>query len=133
MSDRQWKQEFSCDEGNRMIEGEVLDGQSSVLKNKSKKVRKYSVRVRKKNKETADFLSGAVFGIYQWSETGKAFMKAGELAETKDERGQVLYHNDREFTATEENKGLFMVKEEKAPFGCYHTGESWDISDDRSL
>ena len=125
VSDRQWKQEFSCDEGNRMIEGEVLDGQSSVLKNKSKKVRKYAVRVRKKNKETADFLSGAVFGIYQWSETGKAFMKAGELAETKDERGQVLYHNDREFTATEENKGLFMVKEEKAPFGCYHTGESW--------
>lgn len=128
VADQEWYQAFSCDEGNRMIDGEIAVGKMSTLKNKSKKVRKYSVCVRKKNKETTDFLSGAIFGFYQWSETGKGFMRSGELVETKDDRGQIVYRNDREFTATEDNQGRFMIKEEKAPFGCYSVGESWTFS-----
>lgn len=123
--DETWKYAFSSDKGNPVVYGEERDNSVSTLEDVAKILKKYTVRVRKKNKETSDFLKGAVFALYQWSSAGKSYMKVCTLEEAEDEKGQIYYRNPEDITATEDNLGRFMVKEEQAPYGCYNTGVSW--------
>src|SRR5699024_3972220 len=45
-----------------------------------------------------------------------------------DEDGRIYYRNPEDIVATEDNLGRFMIKEEKAPCGCYNAGVSWTFS-----
>lgn len=126
--DETWKYTFSSDKGNPVIYGEERDKRVSTLEDVAKILKKYTVRVRKKNKETSDFLKGAVFALYQWSAAGKSYMKVCDLEEATDEEGQIYYRNPEDITATEDNLGRFMVKEEQAPYGCYNAGMSWTFA-----
>ncbi len=126
--DEKWAYSFSADAGNLVVYGERADKSVSTLEDVSKILKKYTVRLRKKNKETSNFLKGAVFSLYQWSEAGNSFMKVCNLEESIDEDGQIYYRNPEDITATEDNLGRFMVKEEQAPFGCFNAGESWTFS-----
>lgn len=126
--DEKWAYSFSSDEGNMVIYGEETDQGISTLEDVSKVLKKYTVRLRKKNKETSNFLKGAVFSLYQWSAAGNSFMKVCNLEEKMDEDGQIYYCNPDDITATEDNLGRFMVQEEQAPFGCYNAGESWTFA-----
>ena len=126
--DETWHYAFSSDKGNAVVYGEEKDKSVSTLEDVAKILRKYSVRVRKKNRETSGFLKGAVFGLYQWSEAGNSYMKACTLEEATDEDGRIYYRNPEDIVATEDNLGRFMIKEEKAPYGCYNAGVSWTFS-----
>ena len=126
--DKDWNYAFSADMGNTVVFGDNENPEISTLDDESKIVRKHSVIVRKKNRETSDFLRGAVFALYQWSQTGGSYMKLEELEEAEDESGQIFYRNTKDFESTEDNMGRFMIREEKAPFGCYNAGKSWTFS-----
>ena len=126
--DKDWNYAFSADMGNTVVFGDHENPEMCTLEDVSKTVRKHSVIVRKKNRETSDFLRGAVFALYQWSETGGSYMKLEELEEAEDGDGQICYRNTKDFEATEDNMGRFMIREEKAPYGCYNAGKSWTFS-----
>lgn len=123
--DKDWNYAFSSDMGNPVIYGEKADREANTLEDVAKMLRKYSVQIRKKNKETSHFLKGAVFGLYQWSEAGDSYVKVCDLEEYTDKEGEVCYRNPEDILATEDNRGRFMVKEEQAPHGCYNAQESW--------
>lgn len=119
-----WSYAFSADQGNGVVFGETGRNEGTILKDRSKILKEYTVFVRKKNKETSDTLQGAEFSLYQWSVEADSYMKLTELVEKKDDSGY-YYTNDRSFSATEDNLGRFMVKETKAPYGCYNSGQEW--------
>lgn len=122
--EEQWSFEFSAAAGNKVIYGELHNNSETVLKDRSKILKEYTVIVRKKNSETNNYLKDAVFSLYQWSVTADSYMKLGDLIEKKDEAGY-YYTNETSYKATEDNLGRFMVKETKAPFGCYNSGQEW--------
>ena len=68
-----------------MIYGELHNNSETVLKDRSKILKDYTVIVRKKNSETNNYLKDAVFSLYQWSVTADSYMKLGDLIEKKDE------------------------------------------------
>lgn len=122
--EEKWSFEFSARAGNEVIYGELSKNSDTVLKDRSKILQEHTVMIRKKNAETNDYLKDAVFSLYQWSVTADSYMKLSDLIEKKDEAGY-YYTNDTSFKATEDNLGCFMVKETKAPFGCYNSGQEW--------
>lgn len=122
--DETWNYSFSSNSGNPVIFGEEGAG-IATLEDVAKILKKYTVLIRKKNRETSNFLKGAVFSLYQWSETGKSYRKACDLEECTDEEGQFFYRNPEDIISTEDNLGRFMIKEEKAPYGCYNAEKSW--------
>lgn len=126
--DEKWSYGFSSDGGNRVVYGETGDRSASTLEDVAKILKKYSVQIRKKNRETSKYLKGAVFGLYQWSAAGGSYRKVCNLEESVDETGEVFYRNPQDVTATEDNLGRFMVKEEQAPYGCYNAGVSWTFA-----
>src|SRR5699024_9537696 len=63
-----------------------------------------------------------------WSVAGGSYRKVCDLEESVDETGEVFYRNPQDVTATEDNLGRFMVKEEQAPYGCYNAGVSWTFA-----
>ncbi len=123
-----WTFSFRCDDGNPVIYGYGKDETDHTLTDQSKVIEKYSIRVRKKNRETGEFLSGAVFSLYQWSEAAGDYVKLFDLKEVVDASGEILYINGEDVIATEDNLGRFMIKEEQAPYGCFNSKESWTFS-----
>lgn len=57
-------------------------------------------------------MTGAEYAIYHWSEKVEKFVKKGKLAEQSSNK---RYHGELEYTS--DNKGLFFIKESKAPDG----------------
>lgn len=123
--DTTWNYAFSCDMGNTVIFGGKDGRAAAELVDTFKRIKKFSVKVRKKNKDTARSLVGAVFGMYQWSDTAGSYVKVCDLKEARGENGEVFYHNTEEHMASEDNLGKFMIKEEKAPYGCSNGGQEW--------
>lgn len=77
-----------------------------------------SVTVKKTDAETGNSLTGAVFTLDQWSMAGNKYISVGNLTD----RGDGSYILDR-LAYTDDNQGMFKVRELQAPPG--HTSEGW--------
>ena len=72
----------------------------------------FHIRVVKKDSETKNALAGAVFQLYQWSMEKNQYVAVGNLTDQQDgtyELQNVFYSDD--------NQGMFCIKEEQAPLG----------------
>ena len=70
------------------------------------------ISVSKKDADTDDLLSGAVFGIYEWN--GEDYIYLRDM--TDDEDGT---YSSGELIWTKENEGRFLVRELSAPEGLF--------------
>lgn len=105
------------------ISSEVV--QEAQLANVNCKTKERSIKVYKRSKDTGAYLSGAEFVLLQWSQKTQKYEELFILEEQKDEQGNPVYCNQKQFKNTMDNLGRYKIIEKKAPKGCILTGQEW--------
>ena len=99
-----------------------------ILWNHEKENEKNSVRAYKKSTDTGEFLGGAQFILYEWSERKGEYIELMPLTEGKDEKGDIYYSNAVSFRNSMDNLGRYKVLETKAPAGCLLAKDAWEFT-----
>lgn len=106
----------------REKEGSALD---QILWNTPKINEKNSIKVYKKSSDTGQYLKGAEYTLYEWSEEKKDYAKRMVLTEGIDEKKRPYYYNAEVFSNTVDNRGRYKIEETRAPKGCILSKDSW--------
>ena len=112
----------------RRILSEEADASDQILRNQEKENPKNSVKAYKRSSDTGEFLAGAEFMLYEWSEKEGEYMELMTLTEGKDEKGDICYYNAVSFRNTMDNLGRYKVLETKAPAGCLLAHDAWEFT-----
>ena len=102
--------------------------QNHILWNREKENPENSVKAYKKSSDTGEYLGGAAFTLYEWSEKEGEYKQLMPLTEGKDEKGEICYYNAASFRNTMDNLGRYKLLETKAPAGCLLAQEAWEFT-----
>ena len=102
--------------------------QDHILWNREKENPENSVKAYKKSSDTGEYLGGAAFTLYEWSENEGEYVQLMSLTEGKDEKGEICYYNAASFRNTMDNLGKYKLLETKAPAGCLLAHDAWEFT-----
>lgn len=112
----------------RRIVSKDGDYQDHILWNREQENPENSVKAYKKSSDTGEYLGGAAFTLYEWSEKEGEYLELMTLTEGEDEKGEICYYNAASFRNTMDNLGKYKLLETKAPAGCLLAHDAWEFT-----